>query len=159
MILRQIGSNQTEISFNNGTTLFFSYETPVAGHTILDGYFKTDTYYSRTTSKHINQYLKHADSYVKTVTNDYIVSLCHPEGLGAQYNKDMRDNSFDKEFLRTLTMTEDEECVLGEMVSFFNDMGWINESTQDAYDSLVEKYCEPSPFDYEPINPPSRRQN
>ena len=63
--------------------LFFSYETPVAGHTILDGYFKTDTYYSRTTSKHINQYLKHADSYVKTVTNDYIVSLCHPEGLGA----------------------------------------------------------------------------
>ena len=83
MILRQIGSNQTEISFNNGTTLFFSYETPVAGHTILDGYFKTDTYYSRTTSKHINQYLKHADSYVKTVTNDYIVSLCHPEGLWA----------------------------------------------------------------------------
>ena len=51
----------------------FSYETPVAGHTILDGYFKTDTYYSRTTSKHIVQYLKHADSYVKTVTNDYIV--------------------------------------------------------------------------------------
>ena len=83
MILRQIGSNQTEISFNNGTTLFFSYETPVAGHTILDGYFKTDAYYSRTTSKHINQYLKHADSYVKTVTNDYIVNLCHPEGLGA----------------------------------------------------------------------------
>ena len=83
MILRQIGSNQTEISFNNGTTLFFSYETPVAGHTILDGYFKTDTYSSRTTSKHINQYLKHADSYVSTVTDDYIVSLCHPEGLGA----------------------------------------------------------------------------
>jgi len=81
MILRQIGSNQTEISFNNGTTLFFSYETPVAGHTILDGYFKTDTYYSRTTSKHINQYLKHADSYVKTVTNDYICNLCHPEGV------------------------------------------------------------------------------
>ena len=57
MILRQIGSNQTEISCNNGSTLFFSYETPVAGHTILDGYFKTDAYYSRTTSKHINQYL------------------------------------------------------------------------------------------------------
>jgi len=68
-----------------------------------------------------------------------------------------RDTSFDKEFLRTLTMTEDEECVLGEMVSFFNDMGWINESTQEAYDSLVEKYCEPSPFDYEPLNPPTRR--
>ena len=37
-------------------------------------------------------------------------------------------------------MTEDEECVLGDMISFFNDMGWINESTQEAYDSLCEKY-------------------
>ena len=130
MILRQLGSNQTEISFNNGTTIFFSYETPVAGHDLIKGYFRTSTYYSRTTSKHINNYLKHADSYVSTVTDDYIVGLCHPEGLGAQYNRIMRDNSFDKEFLRTLTMTEDEECVLGDMISFFNDMGWINESTQ-----------------------------
>jgi len=40
MILRQFGSNQTEVTFNNGTSIFFSYETPVAGHTILDGYFK-----------------------------------------------------------------------------------------------------------------------
>ena len=54
-------------------------------------------------------------------------------------------------------MTEDEECVLGDMISFFNDMGWIDESTQEAYDSLSEKYCEPSPFDYEPLNPPTRR--
>ena len=81
MILRQLGSNQTEITFNNGTSLFFSYETPVAGHTLADGYFKTNTYYSRTTSKHINQYLKHVTSNIKSVTNDYICSLCHPEGV------------------------------------------------------------------------------
>ena len=69
-----------------------------------------------------------------------------------EYNRDMpRDNSYDKQFLRTITMTEDEECVLGEMVAYFNDMGWINDDTEEAYDSLVEKYCEPSPFDYEPI--------
>ena len=150
MILRQFGSNQTEITFNNGTSIFFSYETPVAGHTLLDGYFKTDTYYSRTTSKHINQYLKHADSYVKTVSNDYIVSLCHPEGLGAQYNKDMKNK--DTQWLRTITMTEPEESVLVEMMSFFNDMGWINDSTQSAYDSLCDKIADPSPFDYEPLN-------
>ena len=54
MILRQVGSNQTELSFNNGTTLFFSYETPVAGFSPDLGHFKTETYYSRTTSKHIN---------------------------------------------------------------------------------------------------------
>ena len=83
MKIRSLGANKTLLTLKNGIQVFLSYETPVAGHTILDGYFKTDTYYSRTTSKHINQYLKHADSYVKTVTNDYIVSLCHPEGLGA----------------------------------------------------------------------------
>ena len=150
MILRQLGSNQTEISFNNGTTLFFSYETPVAGHDLVKGYFKTGTYYSRTTSKHINNYLKHADSYVSTVTDDYIVSLCHPEGLGAQYNKDMKNK--DTQWLRTITMTEPEESVLVEMMSFFNDMGWINDSTQSAYDSLCDKIADPSPFDYEPLN-------
>lgn len=150
MILRQLGSNQTEISFNNGTTIFFSYETPVAGHDLVKGYFKTGTYYSRTTSKHINNYLKHADSYVSTVTDDYIVSLCHPEGLGAQYNKDMKNK--DTQWLRTITMTEPEESVLVEMMSFFNDMGWINDSTQSAYDSLCDKIADPSPFDYEPLN-------
>ncbi len=82
MILRQLGSNQTELSFNNGTTLFFSYETPVAGHTLDLGHFKTSTYYSRTTSKHINSYLKHVDpSTVKEISNDVIVNLCHPEGV------------------------------------------------------------------------------
>ncbi len=150
MILRQLGSNQTEISFNNGTSIFFSYETPVAGHDLIKGYFKTGTYYSRTTSKHINNYLKHADSYVSTVTDDYIVSLCHPEGLGAQYNKDMKNK--DTQWLRTITMTEPEESVLVEMMSFFNDMGWINDSTQSAYDSLCDKIADPSPFDYEPLN-------
>ena len=69
-----------------------------------------------------------------------------------EYNRIMRDNSFaNSGFLRTITMTEDEETVLGDMISFFNDMGWIDDSTQEAYDSLCEKYCEPSPFDYEPI--------
>ena len=150
MILRQLGSNQTEISFNNGTSIFFSYETPVAGHDLIKGYFKTGTYYSRTTSKHINNYLKHADSYVSTVTDDYIVSLCHPEGLGAQYNKDMKNK--DTQWLRTITMTEPEESVLVEMMSFFNDLGWINDSTQSAYDSLCDKIADPSPFDYEPLN-------
>lgn len=80
MILRQLGSNQTELSFNNGNSLFFSYETPVAGFTSDLGHFKTSTYYSRTTSKHINSYFKHVDSdRVKIVTDDFIVSLCHPD--------------------------------------------------------------------------------
>jgi len=82
MILRQLGSNQTELSFNNGNSIFFSYETPVAGHTLDLGHFKTSTYYSRTTSKHINQYFKHIDNdKIRIVSDDVIVDLCHPEGV------------------------------------------------------------------------------
>ena len=74
MILRQLGSNQTELSLNNGNSIFFSYETPVAGYHDDDGFFKTETYYSKTTSRHINQYFKHVDAGVISIVPDnYIV--------------------------------------------------------------------------------------
>ena len=80
MILRQLGSNQTELSLNNGTSLFFSYETPVAGFSPDLGWFKTSTYYSRTTSKHITQYFKHADkAKLRIVSDDVISEMCHPD--------------------------------------------------------------------------------
>ena len=74
MILRQIGSNQTELSLTNGNSIFFSYETPVAGYHSEDGFFRTSTYYSKTTSRHINQYLRDVDD-VKEVPDQYIVDL------------------------------------------------------------------------------------
>ena len=74
MILRQLGSNQTELSLTNGNSIFFSYETPVAGYHSEDGFFKTETYYSKTTSRHINQYLRDVDD-VKEVPDQYIVDL------------------------------------------------------------------------------------
>ena len=78
MILRQLGSNQTELSLNNGNSIFFSYETPVAGYDRNTGYFRTETYYSVTTSRHINQYLKHVDdNNVAKVPDSFIVELCN----------------------------------------------------------------------------------
>ena len=74
MILRQLGSNQTELSLTNGNSIFFSYETPVAGYHSDDGFFRTETYYSKTTSRHINQYLRDVDD-VKEVPDQYIVDL------------------------------------------------------------------------------------
>jgi|TARA_B100001093_G_C26716062_1_gene965698 hypothetical protein len=59
-----------------------------------------------------------------------------------------RDNNVPSQFKRELTMTEDEEMVLVEMGQFFIENGWINEESQDAFDSLIDKICEPSPFDY-----------
>ena len=74
MILKQIGSNQTELSLNNGNSIFFSYETPVAGYSDDIGFFRTATYYSKTTSRHINQYFKHVDAGdISIVPDNYIV--------------------------------------------------------------------------------------
>tara|TARA_B100000945_G_scaffold224496_1_gene181508 strand:+ start:49 stop:252 length:204 start_codon:yes stop_codon:yes gene_type:complete len=49
---------------------------------------------------------------------------------------------------RTLTCNEDEETVLVEMAKYFMDMGWINDETEAAFDTLIEKICEPAPWDY-----------
>ena len=59
-----------------------------------------------------------------------------------------RDNSTPAEFLRELNMTEPEESVLVKMATYFLDMGWIDDDSEDAFDSLVEKICEPAPWDY-----------
>lgn len=57
MKLRNIGSNQTVLSLDNGTEILFSYDTPVAGFVEGYGYVKTDKFHSKTTTKHINSYL------------------------------------------------------------------------------------------------------
>ena len=49
---------------------------------------------------------------------------------------------------RTLTCTEPEEEVLVQMARYFIDMGWIDDETETAFDSLIEKICEPAPCDY-----------
>ena len=49
---------------------------------------------------------------------------------------------------RELTMTEAEESVLVKMGQFFIENGWVDEETETAFDSLIEKICEPAPWDY-----------
>jgi len=70
--LINIASNMTEIKTNNNDYVLFSYSTPVAGYD-KQGAFKTDVWYSRTTTRHINKYL---DGVVaREVEQDYINSL------------------------------------------------------------------------------------
>ena len=45
-----------------------------------------------------------------------------------------------KQDIYTYNFTSDEDSVLLDMITFFDDMGWINESNQDAYESLSEKF-------------------
>jgi len=58
MNLKRIGYNQTVVNLNNGAEVFFSYDTPVAVKTPAYEYLRTSTYYSKTTSRHINKWLE-----------------------------------------------------------------------------------------------------
>ena len=55
MQLRPLGSNMNEIVVE-GKYILFSYKTPVAGWD-ESGAFRTEDFFSVTTSKHINKYL------------------------------------------------------------------------------------------------------
>ena len=71
MKLTSIAANRTVLSYPNGSEVFFSYSTPVAGFSPELGYVKTSDYYSRTTTRHINQYLKDipADEVPQVIIN------------------------------------------------------------------------------------------
>ena len=56
MQLRPIASNMTQLDLNDGTSVLFSYSTPVACLTD-NGYYRTATKWSVTTSRHINKWL------------------------------------------------------------------------------------------------------
>ena len=58
MKLTPIAANQNEVSFNNGTQIFFSYKTPVAAYLPEKGYVRTSKFWSVTTSRHINKWLQ-----------------------------------------------------------------------------------------------------
>ena len=73
MQLTPIAANQTSVTFNAGTEVFFSYKTPVAAYLPEKGYVKTEKFYSVTTSRHINKYLPTKD--VPTVSEEFLVKL------------------------------------------------------------------------------------
>ena len=90
MKLSRIGANQTCINHIDGTQVFFSYDTPVAGYSPELGYVRTEDYYSRTTSRHINQWLRSQQGITQSI-KDNIKSLAwspYPllEDAGAHIN-------------------------------------------------------------------------
>jgi hypothetical protein len=83
MKLTPIAANRNVISYNDGTEVFFSYSTPVAGYSNELGYIKTEQWYSSTTTRHINKYLEgKVLSYddCKTVPQETINQLSQSQG-------------------------------------------------------------------------------
>lgn len=64
MKVKPLGTNKTELHLNDGTIIFFSYETPVAACLSEGGFVKTNVKYSVTTSKHITQWLAGANAKI-----------------------------------------------------------------------------------------------
>ena len=50
--------------------------------------------------------------------------------------------------LRSLSITEQEETALVEMIKFFNDMGLPDDINSTDYDTLCDKVCEPAFWEY-----------
>jgi hypothetical protein len=57
MKIKSVGKNMTELQID-GKYVLFSYETPVACHIPGQGFFKTEEFFSTTTTKHINKWLQ-----------------------------------------------------------------------------------------------------
>lgn len=65
--LEKIGSNQTVLHLKEVQVLF-SYETPVAYRSkVSSTAYVTEEHYSRTTTKHINAFVKHVTKVHKVV--------------------------------------------------------------------------------------------
>ena len=71
----------------------------------------------------------------------------YPYVIQREYNRDMT-NKTSAEWTRTLTMTEAEEAVLVSIARYFVEMGLPEDINETDFDTLVDKICEPSPFDY-----------
>lgn len=56
MKVSNLGANQTEVGFDNGTRVLVSYKTPVAAYVVGRGYIRTEESWSNTTSKHISMW-------------------------------------------------------------------------------------------------------
>ena len=73
MKVHSFATNRTLLTFADGTEVFFSYSTPVAGYKPNIGYVKTNQWYSSTTTRHINKYLD--DNFALNVEQDTINNL------------------------------------------------------------------------------------
>ena len=75
MKIKSIAAHQTEITLSNGTIIFVSYETPVAAFVAGRGVLRSETFYSRTTSKHVTTWIEDTFSSHVTVTTVSQVEL------------------------------------------------------------------------------------
>ena len=75
MKVQSLGANKTQVDLADGTSVFFSYKTPVAALVPGKGWIRTSTRYSVTTTKHINQWIEAPATEVDQWTIDQLVAF------------------------------------------------------------------------------------
>ena len=65
-----------EVRLDDGRVVLFSYDTPVAMCHPVHGWVKRDEYFSKTTSKHVNQWLRGVTFVL--VGRERFLELCKP---------------------------------------------------------------------------------
>ena len=73
MKLERLGTSKSLLTLSSGSEIFYSYNTPVACK-VSGEFYKTNEYYSRTTSKHITQYLngREAEAVPQSMINQLV---------------------------------------------------------------------------------------
>jgi len=75
MKVKSLKKNMTELIIGE-TTILFSYETPVACHIDGDGFYRTKKFFSATTTRHINQWLRELRvTYAKERPQEFFETL------------------------------------------------------------------------------------
>jgi hypothetical protein len=75
MQVQSFGANKTQVVLADGTSVFFSYKTPVAALVPGKGWIRTSTKYSSTTSRHINQWITGTATEVDQCVLDQLVAF------------------------------------------------------------------------------------
>ena len=68
-------SNATELQFDDGRKLLYSYETLVGGYHPDLGWVKTSKTYSKSTDKHLRNYFLNISNDVQVVSEDVLERL------------------------------------------------------------------------------------
>ena len=74
MKLERLGASKTLLTLSSGSQVFYSYNTPVAIQHSSGRLFQTMEHYSRTTSKHISQFLngRKAEKVEQSFINQFV---------------------------------------------------------------------------------------
>ena len=117
MKLTPIANNQNIVSYPDGTEVFFSYSTPVAGYHPDLGYVRTKDWYSSTTTRHINKYLAannhNLDCTFESVSQHVINNLAEGNGYIKEYTdlekelttlEELSNSDWGKDHLEVVTL-------------------------------------------------------